>query len=90
MTDILQLRGGAALSPFRRANLLTSLRDRVPNITDVGAEFWHFVEVAAALDARERDVLARILTYGENGIATKEGATLLVTPRIGTLSPWSS
>jgi phosphoribosylformylglycinamidine synthase len=90
MTDILHLRGGAALSPFRRAKLLTSLRECVASVAVVDAEFWHFVEVSEALDARERDVLERILTYGEKGIATKSGMTLLVTPRVGTLSPWSS
>ena len=90
MTEILHLRGGAALSPFRRAKLITTLRERVTSVADVGAEFWHFVEVDDTLDTREREVLERVLTYGENGIATKNGATLLVTPRVGTMSPWSS
>ena len=91
MTEILHLRGGAALSPFRRAKLLTSLRDRVSTIADVRADFWHFVEVTEALDSHEREVLERILTYGDSATESgSSGALILITPRVGTLSPWSS
>ena len=86
MTDILCLRGGAALSPFRRAKLLTSLRDRVSTIADVRADFWHFVEVTQALDSHEREVLERILTYGDSATESgSSGALILITPRVGTL-----
>ncbi len=90
MTEILHLRGGAALSPFRRRKLHVSLRARVPSIV-VTAEFWHFVELSQPIDDYEREVLKRILTYGEiSSPATPGASLLLVTPRIGTLSPWSS
>ncbi len=90
MTEILHLRGGAALSSFRRSKLLASLRERVPTITNVNADFWHFVEVTQALSIAEREVLERILSYGEETKSESSGGLLLVTPRIGTLSPWSS
>ena len=90
MTDILHLRGGAALSSFRRTKLLAALRELVPAVANVAAEYWHFVEVAEALDASEREILARILTYGDDAETQSSGELFLVTPRVGTLSPWSS
>ena len=90
MTDILHLRGGAALSSFRRTKLLAALRECVPSIANVAAEHWHFVEVAEALDASEREILNRILTYGDAAEMQSSGELFLVTPRVGTLSPWSS
>ena len=91
MTEILHLRGSAALSPFRRAKLVACLRDCVPTVVDVSAEFWHFVELTEALDRRDREVLERILTYGDKASqSASSGVLLLVTPRVGTLSPWSS
>ena len=90
MTEILHLRGGAALSSFRRTKLVTALREPVPAVENVAAEYWHFVEVAEALDASEREILNRILTYGDDVEAQSDGEIFLVTPRVGTLSPWSS
>ena len=90
MTEILHLRGGAALSPFRRRKLQVSLRTHVPSLI-VSAEFWHFAELTRPIDGRERQVLERILTYGDAASPSPSNASLLlVTPRVGTLSPWSS
>ena len=91
MTEVLHLRGGAALSPFRRAKLIASLCEQVLSVTDVRADFWHFVETEEALDQQERTVLERILSYADSTPeAVPSGVLLLVTPRVGTLSPWSS
>src|SRR5690606_10997139 len=55
------------------------------------AVFWHFVSTARALTAGEYAVLERILTYGPAAHASAEqGRLLLVVPRLGTISPWSS
>ena len=91
MTEILHLRGGAALSPFRHEKLQAALRERVPGITTITAEFVHFVELTQPIDDRKRHVVERILTYGDAASPSPAfGSLLLVTPRIGTLSPWSS
>ena len=91
MTSILHLRGGNALSPFRLAKLKTLIQDRVPGMTDIQGIFWHFVSVAKPLSDAEHTVLQRILTYGTPASANDiHGTLLLVTPRVGTLSPWSS
>ncbi len=87
---MLRFRGGPALSPFRLEKLLTALRQRVPVVTDVYAEFAHFVD--GSLTVYEREVLDRLLRYGPAATRPQpDGAPLfLVIPRPGTISPWSS
>jgi len=53
----------------------------------------HFAELAQPLSAPEREVLAQLLTYGPRLEAPAQagaGECLLVVPRTGTISPWSS
>src|SRR5436190_13351800 len=93
MAELLSLRGRAALSPFRLTKLLKSLSAVHPAHSVVGASatFWHFVEISRALAADERGKLDRLLTYGPHGDEIADtGALLLVVPRPGTISPWSS
>jgi phosphoribosylformylglycinamidine synthase len=96
---ILRLRGQRALSEFRLAKLRQSLpaaltsRSTQPSHGGVSlhAEFWHFVETSRELSAQEHERLTRILTYGSaSPLDVAQGALLLVTPRLGTISPWSS
>ncbi len=91
--DILMLRGRHALSPFRVAKLLASLGAARPEhpIADLSAVFWHFVEVQRPLASAELAVLERLLQYGPRDAPRDGGGTrLLVLPRPGTISPWSS
>jgi phosphoribosylformylglycinamidine synthase len=88
---VLKLPGGAALSWFRLDKLNRSIRAVDAGASVHSAQFWHFVEVAREPDARERDVLGRLLTYGPLApAAVNWAAEVLVTPRLGTISPWSS
>ena len=91
MSEILKLRGSPALSAFRLEKLHARLAEVAPGARIVGTEFWHFVELAHAPDARERALLEQLLTYGEAvQPAPDAGELYLVLPRIGTISPWSS
>ena len=56
---MLRLRGGPALSPFRVERQVARLRQLVPALTELRAEFVHFVDTNRALDAQERDDLTR-------------------------------
>ncbi len=88
---MLELRGAPALSPFRLNKVLTSLQRVVPEVTEVYAEFVHFVEVEKDLPEADLAVLKRLLTYGPRLEShVPEGSYFLVVPRIGTISPWSS
>jgi len=91
MSQLLRLRGRNALSAFRSSRLLSSFRSNVSRVTAVHAEFWHFLQLARALSDTEAKRLDRILTYGPADAAgAAGGALMLVVPRIGTISPWSS
>ncbi len=94
MEEYLTCLGPAALSSFRRQDLA-----RKVGATDVRAQYVHYVALAggdrARLDDGEREVLNRILAYGEgpNYVQTSSeqtDTTFFVSPRIGTISPWSS
>ncbi len=87
---ILRLRGRRALSDFRLAKLLQSLPASISALS-LHAEFWHFVETTRALTPAELQRLEHILTYGPvSRVDVAQGTLLLVLPRPGTISPWSS
>ncbi len=85
------LRGSPALSEFRVSKLLELCREQALPITGIYAEFMHFAHLTADLDQTESEKLEKLLTYGPT-IEEHEpqGLLLLVTPRPGTISPWSS
>src|SRR5665213_2525657 len=92
---MLELQGRAALSDFRIAKLLPQLQAVEPRVQTLRSRFVHFVDVSAPLTRSEQELLAKLLTYGPMaalqaaaaGPATQE---LLVVPRAGSISPWSS
>src|SRR5215470_1190011 len=89
---MLQLAGPAALSTFRIAKLLERLQALEPAVTGIAARFMHFIDLAEPLAAREQGILAELLTYGPTLPLEpdEQGEQLLVVPRAGTISPWSS
>src|SRR5690348_4556723 len=88
--QVLTLPGAIALSPFRVEKLLASLPRPLAEAITVDTRFVHFVALAAPLDASETAVLEKLLTYGTPATGVPAGALLLVLPRFGTVSPWSS
>ena len=88
---MLQWRGSRALTGARLANLEATLRDRGSAVGSLTAEFVFFVDSEGPLDAHERAVLARLLEDGGEAAARPDGEpALIVVPRLGTVSPWSS
>ena len=88
---MLVLRGTPALSDFRTDKLLGQFASLSLPVTQIYAEFMHFAHLDADLSAQEHNVLQQLLTYGPE-IQQHEpaGTLILVTPRPGTISPWSS
>ena len=88
---MLTLRGAPALSNFRNQSQLSRLQEALPSIEGVYAEFVHFVLVDGKLALADADKLDKVLRYGPN-VAVQEMSDnlVLVIPRIGTISPWSS
>ena len=89
MAQILQLRGPRAASEFRLTKLVAALKAIDASVRAAGAGYWHFVEIDGELSAAQRATLDRLLAYGTAAPAL-QGATYLVVPRLGTISPWSS
>ena len=85
-----QLEGGNALSSFRAQQLQSALEAIHPKITGIAARFVHLVATDAEPTAAERDRLAALLTYGDAYAGPVDGPAIVVTPRIGTVSPWAS
>ena len=88
---MLCLPGAAALSEFRLGKLRERLEPRVPGIEEIEAFHLHFVATRRELTAEEQAWLETLLEYGEGEpVADLADISLVVTPRPGTVSPWSS
>ena len=91
MPHFLKFRGGQALSDFRLAKLNARIQDIHRAARVSAAEYWHFAESEEIPAPVQMAVLERLLDYGEaSPAAAAQGELLLVVPRIGTISPWSS
>lgn len=85
------LRGSPALSAFRINKLLARFQAAQLPVSNIYAEYVHFADVNDRLNDEELTRLQRLLKYGPVlSSHTPSGKLLLVTPRPGTISPWSS
>ncbi|MBI5860795.1 MAG: phosphoribosylformylglycinamidine synthase [Rhodocyclales bacterium] len=93
MTEFLALRGPAAFSAARLGRLQLGLQAIDAALT-LSAEQWFFVELTRPLEAVERARLESLLDVPSQPatppVAPPAGELFLVTPRLGTISPWSS
>jgi phosphoribosylformylglycinamidine synthase len=98
---MIELAGAPTFTPARLEKRLAAVRARNPAITGLSARFVHFVDTAAPLDGDARAVLESLLgtrarvagaAAGPDAAQAAEAAArrLLVVPRLGTISPWSS
>src|SRR5690606_37106140 len=88
---ILQLPGGPAHSEFRLAKLLTRLREAVPAVRGVHSRHVHLADCVREPDPQGLQQLGALLAYGpRHDGSVPPGVRLLVVPRPGTVSPWSS
>ncbi|WP_028771652.1 phosphoribosylformylglycinamidine synthase [Shewanella waksmanii] len=85
------IRGAPALSAFRVQKLMEACKSADLPVTDIYAEFIHLADLTESLEENEQQQLAKLLTYGPAIEAhAPAGALYFVTPRPGTISPWSS
>ncbi|HQS99451.1 MAG: phosphoribosylformylglycinamidine synthase [Hydrogenophilales bacterium 16-64-46] len=91
MSSIVSRPGSAALSPFRIDKIRQEAARLGVTLGTVEARFWHFLEADGALDAVALGQIDATLAYGTPIDApTAETVQIVVTPRPGTISPWSS
>ncbi|MCX7167709.1 MAG: phosphoribosylformylglycinamidine synthase [Rhodocyclales bacterium] len=89
MAEFLALRGSAAFSASRLGRLQKTVGEAVPDV-GLAAEHWYFIELEGPLNADETARLKDLLGIPAELPAPPDGELLLVTPRLGTISPWSS
>ena len=82
--------GASALSDFRIAQLLPRLAAISPLILGISARFVHLVATTEPLQDGQKQTLSALLTYGEPYTGVVDGPLIVVSPRIGTVSPWAS
>ncbi len=89
---VLTLPGHSALSAFRREKLLAQLSQRAPEVSGLSARYLYILHCNSDLDERQRQTLKRILDVGPEAESLGHASqiSILVTPRPGTISPWSS
>lgn len=93
MSVVLPLRGVTALSDFRVEKLLQKAAALGLPEVKLSSEFWYFVGSEKTLDAATVEKLQALLAAQsvEQTPEAREGLHLfLVTPRLGTISPWAS
>ncbi len=82
--------GSNALSNFRVQQLLPALQGVHDKIVFISARFVHLVASDSAPDAALSAQLAALLTYGDPYTGPSDGSLIVVSPRLGTVSPWAS
>ena len=90
MPQILKLRGAPALSAPRLARLTKDAAALASKKLAIDAEFVYFVETREALPAESLDRLVELVDAHPASEDVADGELQLVTPRLGTISPWSS
>ncbi|MCJ8302336.1 phosphoribosylformylglycinamidine synthase [Shewanella sp.] len=85
------IRGAPALSAFRVQKLMEACQTASLPVSGIYAEYVHLADLTESLGENETQQLAKLLTYGPAIEAHAPQGTLhFVTPRPGTISPWSS
>ncbi len=90
---ITEFEGGNALGSFRIRQLLPRLRSVHEGIFAIGARYVHLVLTQEPPSGALKDQLGALLNYGEPydpGPEPSRAALVVVSPRLGTVSPWAS
>lgn len=88
---MLVLRGAPALSEFNQTKLIAKLGQSGVRVKNLYSEYVHLVDSQGDLSKQQIEILEKLLTYGPARQAqTPSGTFFLITPRPGTISPWSS
>jgi phosphoribosylformylglycinamidine synthase len=86
--------GKSALSSFRLEKLRAVIGDVIPHVHLADAWHWYFAALNADLTAAEANLLDKLLDLDDGAKGARGGKGglqyLLVVPRLGTISPWSS
>ena len=88
---MLVLRGAPALSEFNQTKLIAKLGQSGVKVKNLYSEYVHLVDSQGDLSKQQIEILEKLLTYGPaRQTQSPSGTLFFITPRPGTISPWSS
>lgn len=87
---MLQLFGKTALSPFRIEKLLEQVQSITHIVNSITTEYIYLVDVEQTLNTEELQRLASLLDAESNSAVKTHSLHIIITPRKGTISPWST
>ena len=90
MSVVTAFRGETALSAFRINKLLQKAQTLGLPENAIASEYWYFVASDAPLSDADALQLKALLSAEWVNTPDAEQSLFLITPRIGTISPWSS
>ena len=90
MSVVTALRGAPALSPFRIEKLMQKAQKLGLPQNQLSSEYWYFVASHQPLDNPTIEKLEALLAAKRVESPAVEQSLFLITPRIGTISPWAS
>jgi len=79
-----------ALGAFKTKSLQVKLTQAQPGLSLLGAEYIHFTDLNADLDEGKSEQLTQLLSYEEPLNIDNAISSVIIIPRLGTISPWSS
>ncbi|MBE8167885.1 MAG: phosphoribosylformylglycinamidine synthase [Shewanella sp.] len=85
------IRGAPAVSDFNIKKMMQACNSKALPVKQIYSEFIHLVDLNEPLNTNEQQQLEKLLTYGpKKESQLLQGSLFFVTPRPGTISPWSS
>ena len=82
--------GIQALRNFKVKTLQQKLRLKLTNLSLLSTEYIHFIESETKLSSEDKSHLDKLLNYAPSINISNSIDNVIVTPRQGTISPWSS
>ena len=82
--------GIQALRNFKVKTLQQKLRLKLTNLSLLSTEYIHFIESETKLSSEDKSHLDKLLNYAPSINTFDSIDSVIVTPRHGTISPWSS
>ena len=82
--------GIQALRNFKVKSLNKKIGALIPDIELVASEYIHFIESKDNLNSSTRSTLEKLFDYAPKVDLTHSKFQITISPRIGTISPWSS
>jgi len=86
---MLCLTGASAQSDFRRQRLISLVQETFPNVSEIHSRYQYFASTSTDLTEQQLQQLCSLLDAISES-TDQVGHVIWVSPRLGTISPWSS